>query len=80
MEQQGTSLLQFLPIVIVTIPIGIITLLLAKRKGRLGFVWKIVGFIPFIGWYPLIYLLGITDKAIYDKLDEISEVLERRTQ
>ena len=80
MEQEGAGVIQLLPLVIMQIPIGIITLMLAKRKGRSAFWWKVIGFVPVIGWYPLLYLIGITDKAIYDKLDEIGGALEQRIQ
>ena len=80
MEQGGSGLIQLLPLVMINLPMGIITIMLAKRKGRFGFLWKSVGFIPVIGWSPLVYLIGVTDKAIYDKLDEISGALEQRIQ
>lgn len=80
MEQEGSGFIQLLPLVLMTVPLGILTILLAKSKGRSAFWWKIIGFVPLIGWYPILYLIGITDKAVYDKLDEISEALERRFQ
>ena len=66
---------ELFPILIVTIPVGIITIMLSKRKGRTAFWWKIVGFIPMVGYYFIFYLVGITDKAVYDKLDDIGRSL-----
>ncbi len=80
MEQSDGGILQLLPLVILHIPLGIVTIMLAKRKGHTSFWWKIIGFVPLIGFYPLWYIVGITDKAVYDKLDAISEALERRIQ
>ena len=69
-----------LPLLIVQIPIGIITIMLSKRKGRTAFWWKIVGFIPVVGYFFPFYLIGITDEAVYDKLDEIWEAVKIRVQ
>jgi len=69
-----------LPILIAQIPIGAITIMLSKRKGRTAFWWKIVGFIPVVGYFFPFYLIGITDEAVYDKLDEIWEAVKIRVQ
>ncbi len=80
MEQEAAGLLSLLPLVILHIPLGIVMIMLAKRKGHTSFWWKIIGFVPVIGWYPLWYLVGITDKAVYDKLDEINGALKHRIE
>ena len=80
MEQSGGGMIQLLPLVILHIPLGIVMIMLAKRKGHTSFWWKIIGFVPVIGFSALWYIVGITDKAVYDKLDAISEALARRTQ
>ncbi len=80
MEQQNGGLIQLLPLAIVTILFAILIIKLAKRKGCSGFWWKVAAFTPGINFYVMWYLIGITDKAVYDKLDEIARALERRTQ
>ncbi len=80
MEQEGAGILQLLPLVILHIPLGIVMIMLAKRKGHTSFWWKIIGVVPVIGWYPLWYLVGITDTAVYDKLDEINGALKHRIE
>ena len=80
MEQGGAGLEALLPLLILTIPVGIVTIMLSKRKGRTAFWWKIVGFIPVVGYVFPLYLVGITDEAVYDKLDGILEAVKIRVQ
>lgn len=78
--EQASVFGALLPLLIVTIPVGILTIVLANRKGRTTLMWKIVGFIPMVGYYFVFYLVGITDKAVYDKLDAIGNSLGLRPQ
>jgi len=78
-EQEAGVFAAILPLIILHVPTGIITILMAKRKGCAAFWWKLVGFIPFLGIPFALYLVGMTDKAVYDKLDQIEEALAAGT-
>ena len=80
MEQQNGGLIQILPLAIITISFAFLIIKLEKRKGCSGFWWRVAAFVPLFNIYFMWYLIGITDKAVYDKLDEIGHALERRTQ
>ena len=65
-----------LPLIIVQIPFGIMTICMAKRKGKGAFWWKAIGFVPLIGYFAFLYLIGITDRSVYEKLTAIEEALK----
>ena len=70
MESEGSGLIALLPMILLQIPIGFITLNLARLKGK-GIVFKVLGFVPFIGYFPWMYLVGLTDQQVLDQLSRI---------
>ena len=79
MESDPGPIGVFIPLIILQIPLVVIGFLVANRKGEVSIWWKVILFFPFFGVVALFYLVSITDKAVYDKLDNISDLLERRT-
>jgi hypothetical protein len=75
MQSQGFDLMALLPMLLIQIPIGIITLLLARLKGK-GLGLKILGFVPIVGYFPWMYLVGLTDKRVLDQLSRIETILQ----
>jgi hypothetical protein len=73
---QTTLWLSFLPLLVMTIPLGIICYHLAKNKGLRVVPWIFWGFIPIVNYFILIYLVGAKDKLIDDKLNNIIRILE----
>lgn len=73
MEPSG--LVSLLPLLIVSLTAVVVAVPLAQRKGKSPWVFGILSAIPFFGLYPLIYLVGITDKEVYEHLSRIEERL-----
>ena len=75
MEDQGADLAYLLAMLLVSVPIAFVNYVLAKRKGKTPILFAIVGLIPFIGAVSLLYLVGITDRDVYDRLSRIEQQL-----
>jgi len=75
MENQGADFSFLIVMFVLSIPIAFINYLLAKRKGERPGFFAVVGLVPYIGWASLLYLVGITDKDVYDRLGRIEQQL-----
>ncbi len=62
---------QFLPLIIISIPIMFICRSLAKEKGKNVTLWTILGLIPVINFYSLLYLFGASSTILEGKIDKI---------
>jgi len=62
---------QFLPLIILCIPIMFICRSLAKEKGKDATLWTILGLIPGINIYSLLYLFGASSTILERKVDQI---------
>ena len=60
---------------ILMIPIIVLNVLIAKRKGKNAAEYGWLSVIPFVGYFLTIYLLSLTDKALQDKVDRILEAV-----
>nr|VFK24892.1 MAG: hypothetical protein BECKMB1821G_GA0114241_101026 [Candidatus Kentron sp. MB]VFK30007.1 MAG: hypothetical protein BECKMB1821I_GA0114274_101310 [Candidatus Kentron sp. MB]VFK75015.1 MAG: hypothetical protein BECKMB1821H_GA0114242_101411 [Candidatus Kentron sp. MB] len=69
-------ILTFLPWIIFTAPIAIVSYLLAKEKGRNIVKWTILGCVPFINVLCLWYFIGAANKNHEEKLDIILRSLQ----
>ena len=65
--------ISILPLIILSIPIWIVCIRLARRKGMKVTIYALFGWIPIINFALAAYLVGHTDKAVYDKIDAILE-------
>jgi len=61
----------FLPTIIISIPIMFICRSLAKEKGKNVTLWTILGLIPGINIYSLLYLFGTSSTILEGKIDKI---------
>ncbi len=73
------QLAAFIPMIVISIPIIIMNILLAKRKGQNMTLYFFISIIPFVGYFAAIYLASLTDKSINEKIDRILELLEAKT-
>lgn len=71
MENQPSILLQFVPMLVLSIGLGFQSLFLAKNKGRNVALWAIAGFLPFVNIFCIWYLVGSSNLRHERKLDEI---------
>jgi len=62
---------QFLPIIIISIILMFICHNLAKEKGKNVTLWTILGLIPGINIYSLLYLFGASSTILERKIDKI---------
>ncbi len=62
---------QFLPIIIISIILMFICNRLAKEKGKNVTLWTILGLIPGINIYSLLYLFGASSTILERKIDKI---------
>ena len=62
---------QFLPITIISIILMFICHSLAKEKGKNVTLWTILGLIPGINIYSLLYLFGASSTILERKIDKI---------
>jgi len=62
---------QFLPLIIISIPIMFICRSIAKEKGKNVTLWTIFGLIPGINIYSLLYLFGTPSTILEGKIDKI---------
>lgn len=61
--------IQLLPLVLVTIPPGIVAYLLSKQKGRDSLATTIIAFVPFVSLFVMFYFVGATNRLTESKLD-----------
>lgn len=62
---------QFLPLIIISIPIMFICRSIAKEKGKDVTLWTILALIPVINIYSLLYLFGTSSTILEGKIDKI---------
>ena len=73
MENSADTFAIFLPIVIISTLFAVTGYLLAKRKGGTPLLFAVIAAIPVLGWAALLYLVGMTDKEVYDRLARIEK-------
>jgi F0F1-type ATP synthase assembly protein I len=66
-----SPLLQFIPLILLSLPIGFLANRLAKDKGRNVIAWTILGFIPIINFMMIWYFAGAKDKLLHAKIDRL---------
>ena len=69
--QHAPSLMGFLPMLLMSIPMGIVAHVLAKQKGRHVVLWTILGIIPLVNMFCTWYLVGASNLLLEEKIDRI---------
>ena len=73
------ALQQFLPLIIITLPIVFICNSLAKEKGKNVMLWTILGIIPGVNYYSLLYLASASNNFTDKKIDKILVILQKES-
>jgi hypothetical protein len=75
--QQGTDSILFslLPLVLMTLPIGFISRMLAKEKGRNVLLWTILGFTPLVNYFCLLFFIGAANLRLERRVEQLFEQL-----
>jgi hypothetical protein len=63
---------------IIAIPLIIMNIFIAKRKGQDRLVFGLLSLLPIVNFFCIIYLLSLTDIDILNKLDKIIEYIEKQ--
>jgi hypothetical protein len=72
MQQSAeANLMSFIPLLVVSVLLGVVGHFLAKDKERPVLRWTILCIIPFVNLYCLMFLIGSTSLRFERKLDEI---------
>jgi hypothetical protein len=69
---------QFLPLALISILLMFICRSIAKEKGKDITLWTILGLIPAVNFYSLLYLLGAPSKILEGKMDRILNLLQNQ--
>jgi hypothetical protein len=70
-SRQMSPFLQFIPLIVVSLPIGFLANRLAKEKGRNVTLWTVLGFLPVLNFMMIWYFAGAKDKALEAKIDRL---------
>lgn len=76
--EQPAAASPLIPLLIMSIPIIIFNVFLARRKGKSLLLYGILSVLPPIGFFLAVYLASLTDKSISKKIDKIINLLETR--
>ena len=77
MEGQQAGVLELLlPLIVMSVPIAIVAYLLAKEKGRNVVTWVVLGLIPFVNFWCILYFVGASNFRMEKKLDLIMSKLD----
>jgi hypothetical protein len=77
MENQGPNYAAFIPLIIMMIPLIFICRQLAKDKGKNTLKYTILGCIPLVNYYALIYLVGTPNRTVEEKLDRVLAMIDK---
>ncbi len=64
-----TTIFSLLPLLLMTLPLGIVSHLLAKDKGRNVSLWTILGLIPLVNYFCILYFMGASNLRLEKKVD-----------
>ena len=70
-DQSQTSLLQFLPIIFLSLLMAVSAHLLAKDKARNVTKWTILGAIPIVNFVCMWFFIGASNLRVERKIDEL---------
>lgn len=77
MGDQPSVFLQFVPLLVLSVTLGVQSVFLAKDKGRNVVLWAIVGFLPIVNIFCIWYLVGASNLRHEQKLDDILSRLSK---
>jgi hypothetical protein len=77
--QQSTesSLMSFIPLLLMSLLFGFVGYFLAKDKGRPPLLWTVLCLVPFANLFFLTFLVGSTSLRIVAKLDALLDAPAR---
>lgn len=77
MSQTMSPIVSLVPLITMLLPFFVLNFIVAKRKGENPVVMSLISFVPVLDMIISFYLISITDKAVYDKIDELMSKLDK---
>jgi hypothetical protein len=71
MVAEESSWISFIPLIMLSLSLGITAFFLAKDKGRNVALWTILGLIPLLNFLCIWYFVGSSSRKLDEKLDQI---------
>jgi hypothetical protein len=65
------ALVQLIPLLLLTLWIGLVARLLAIEKGRNVTKWTVLGFVPFVNFLCVWFFVGAANLRLERKVDEL---------
>ena len=75
-NNEPSVLASLLPLIIMSLLMGVASFLLAKDKGRNALKWTILGSIPFFNFACIWYFIGATNLRVERKIDDLLASVE----
>ncbi len=72
------SLIGLLPLLLISIPLAVIIAYIAKRQGNNEGTWFLIGLIPLINYFVLMWLMISIFLDMFDKLRGIYTLIEEQ--
>lgn len=76
MESTAAGFTGFIPLLIMTLPLIFICRSLAKEKGKNVAAYTILGIVPLVNYFILLYLVGATNKIMERKIDKVLSIIK----
>ena len=76
MENAPHPIVGLIPLILMMIPILIVNIVISRRKGKNPTLYGLLSLIPGVSLALLFFLVSITDKDVYEKLDNILKILD----
>ena len=77
MQQKAGLIGMFIPLLIMMIPLVFIIHRLATEKNKNIALWTVLGCIPLVNYFSMIYLVGSANTQLEEKLDRVLLIIER---
>lgn len=75
MESNSAGFVAFIPLLIMVIPLIFICRRLAQDKGRSAIKYTVLGCVPLVNYFALLYLVGTTNTILEDKIDQLLSII-----
>jgi hypothetical protein len=63
--------IQFVPLLLLSVILGVVAHLLAKQKGRNVFLWTVLGALPLVNFISIWFFVGAANLRLERKIDEL---------
>ena len=77
MNEATSPLVQLIPLLLLSVTLGITAYLLAKEKGRNVVLWTVLGSIPVVNFFCISFFIGAANLRLERKIDQL---LQKNTQ